>query len=408
MNNSNGFKMTEIGQLPEDWETQKLESIFRLTSGKTRPKDLNPFSVNEYLYPVFGGNGIMGYSKDFLVDFVTIVLGRVGEYCGSVHVTQCKSWISDNALYAKEFIVENLDINYLSLALKVLDLNRLKNKGGQPLISQSIVYSQKIALPSFTEQQKIASVLSTIQEAKEKTENVIRATKELKKSMMKHLFTYGPVPVEDAEKVPLKETEIGMVPEHWEVVNLGAVASQRKETVTPIGDGTKYIGLEHIDSGYSRLKRYGLDNEVKSSKFRFYNDDILFGKLRPYLDKCILSDLEGICSTDIIVLKTSNQIDCKCLVNMMHIKTFTDYATSTMTGVNHPRTSWKALSEYKFSIPPLPEQKQIAQILTSIDKKMAHLGFSWIYTIYSGLSILNSWTKKFFIQRYWESSRPGL
>ncbi len=52
----------------------------------------------------------MGYSKDFLVDFVTIVLGRVGEYCGSVHVTQGKSWISDNALYAKEFIDENLDI----------------------------------------------------------------------------------------------------------------------------------------------------------------------------------------------------------------------------------------------------------------------------------------------------------
>jgi len=119
-----------------------------------------------------------------------------------------------------------------------------------------------------------------------------------------------------------------------------------------------------------KLKRYGLDNEVKSSKFRFYNDDILYGKLRPYLDKCILSDLEGICSTDIIVLKTSNQIDCKYLVNMMHIKTFTDYARSTMTGVNHPRTSWKALSEYKFSIPPLPEQKQIAQILTSIDNKI--------------------------------------
>src|SRR4030042_1220496 len=109
-----------------------------------------------------------------------------------------------------------------------------------------------------------------------------------------------------------KMTEIGQLPEDWEVRRLGDMANQRKESITPVGDGkTKYVGLEHIDSGRSRLQRYGFDNEVKSTKFKFFKDDILYGKLRPYLDKCILSDLEGVCSTDIIVIKTSNQIDCK-------------------------------------------------------------------------------------------------
>jgi len=58
------------------------------------------------------------------------------------------------------------------------------------------------------------------------------------------------------------------------------------------------------------------------------------------------------------------------LVNLMHLPTFVNYATSTMTGVNHPRTSWKAISNFKIPLPPLPEQKQIAHILSVVDEKI--------------------------------------
>ncbi len=74
-----------------------------------------------------------------------------------------------------------------------------------------------IPLPPLPEQHAIATTLRTVQEAKEKTDAVIAATKALKAAMMKHLFTYGPVPPEDAERVALRETGIGPVPEDWEI-----------------------------------------------------------------------------------------------------------------------------------------------------------------------------------------------
>lgn len=109
-----------------------------------------------------------------------------------------------------------------------------------------------IPLPPLPEQKKIANVLSKIQEAKEKTENVINSLKELKKSKMKHLFSYGPVSLEKAEKVKLKDTEIGMVPEEWESTKLGHIFREVNHKIKnteidknniPILSMTRYKGL---------------------------------------------------------------------------------------------------------------------------------------------------------------------
>jgi len=229
-----------------------------------------------------------------------------------------------------------------------------------------LLREKKLPLPPLEEQRKIAKVLDTIQQAIELQDNIIERTKELKKALMRKLFTEGLYGEEQ------KETEIGLIPKSWKVVRLGEVAKQRKEQVLPSGEGKfRYVGLEHIESGETRIRRYNFDNKVKSTKYRFYQGDILYGKLRPYLDKAVKAHFDGICSTDIIPIQTNeSKIISDYLVNLMHLPSFIKYATSTMTGVNHLRTSWKALSNFKLPLPPFEEQKQIAHILTTVDEKI--------------------------------------
>lgn len=176
---------------------------------------------------------------------------------------------------------------------------------------------------------------------------------------------------ENAIEIPkgYRWTTLGGLPEEWEIAKLGDVSQKRNEPTLPSKDGKfRYVGLEHIDPGELRIKRFGYDNQVRSSKNRFYHGDILYGKLRPYLDKCVQSDFEGICSTDIIVITASEKIDGYFLVDLMHLKSFVQNATKTMTGVNHPRTSWQAISQFFIPIPPLQEQKAIANVLQTIQE----------------------------------------
>jgi type I restriction enzyme, S subunit len=182
------LKETDTGEVPEKWHIVKLSNVFKLTSGKERPKGIMSSKTALNFYPVYGGNGIMGYSKEKLLDKSAIIIGRVGEYCGVCYLSKEECWVSDNALYSKELLL-SVNLDYLCLALEKLDLNRLKNTGGQPLISQSIVYSQSIPLPSNQEQEEIAKTISVIDRAIEAEQSNRKSLDNLFKSMLGNLMS---------------------------------------------------------------------------------------------------------------------------------------------------------------------------------------------------------------------------
>ncbi|MBC8199866.1 MAG: restriction endonuclease subunit S [Desulfobacterales bacterium] len=223
----------------------------------------------------------------------------------------------------------------------------------------------EISYPEIPEQQKIAAVLLKIQQAIEVQESIIEAAQELKKSTMQRVFTYGL----RGEKT--KETEIGRVPERWDKGKLDDLCSLQTTSCIPSQtDKDIYIGLEHIKSGSFVIKRYGLPKDVKSSKTIFKKGDLLYGKLRPYLDKAVISDENGICSTDILVLRSYNDRYSWFILGLLHLDRFIHHAVQTTHGVNHPRTSWKAIRDYHIGIPEPNEIERIGNILRKIEDKL--------------------------------------
>jgi type I restriction enzyme S subunit len=177
-----------------EWEEVRLRDICTASTGKTKPVDTTPEPNKSNSIPVFGGNGISGYSSEFNLSGKRILIGRVGEYCGCVHLVEENYWVTDNCLYLKE-LIPTVSVEFLSRLLTLMDLARLRNKGGQPLISQKPIMRFLVNLPNVTEQQKIASVLAAAYREIENLQRQLEKLMEEKKGLMQKLLT-GEVRVE--------------------------------------------------------------------------------------------------------------------------------------------------------------------------------------------------------------------
>ena len=183
------FKESELGRIPKEWKVEIVKNVVSLTSGKFNPKkNLSEEKNDSFIYPVYGGNGITGYFTDFLIDYPTIIIGRVGEYCGSVHIIKKPLWVTDNAIYIKK-IKETVLLDYLYLLFDYIGLENLAEKTGQPKITQEPIYNIKFTLPPFEEQKQIAEILSTTDEKLENLKAKKEAFEELKKGLMQKLLT---------------------------------------------------------------------------------------------------------------------------------------------------------------------------------------------------------------------------
>ena len=181
-------KQTEIGPVPESWEVVEIGDIFKFTSGKTKPKDTSRKPTTEQIIPVYGGNGVLGYSADSLLDEAALILGRVGEYCGCAHLTVPLSWVTDNALYVKE---EKRPVNhsYARTHFEHLNLNQYSNKMGQPLITQGVINRVKFGLPSREEQDELANAFETLDTRIDQIKAKRNALQELFRALLHKLMT---------------------------------------------------------------------------------------------------------------------------------------------------------------------------------------------------------------------------
>jgi type I restriction enzyme S subunit len=127
-----------------------------------------------------------------------------------------------------------------------------------------------------------------------------------------------------------------------------------------------YYGLEHVTPGRFVVNGEGKASDVQSSKYTFQPGDVLYGKLRPYLDKAILADRAGICTTELLVLRPKVGVDPRFLVGLVHAPNFVENAVAGTTGVQHPRTSWNHICGFELPVFEPEEQSNIANLLWQV------------------------------------------
>jgi len=370
---------TEIGEVPADWEVVKLGEITKAIKG-AKPKVLTedwekdsiPYLTADYLR-----SGIYKYfvPRTFLTKTVRVrkddvVLIWDGSNSGDVF-TGVEGILASTMVKILP-LTDNLLSLYLYYFLKSkFELFNTKTTGSTiPHVSKSVFQDLPIPLPPLEEQKAIAYVLSTVQEAREKTEKVIEATKELKKSLMQHLFTYGPVSLEEASRINLKETEIGEVPADWEVVKLGEITKAIKGAKPKVltedweKDSIPYLTADYLRSG---IYKYFVPRTFLTKTVRVRKDDVVL-----IWDGSnsgdVFTGVEGIlASTMVKILPLTDNLLSLYLYYFLKSK-FELFNTKT-TGSTIPHVSKSVFQDLPIPLPPLPVQKRIAEILQTVDEK---------------------------------------
>ena len=168
-----------------------------------------------------------------------------------------------------------------------------------------------------------------------------------------------------------QETAAGWIPTDWSALPLGAIASVRKDRGVA-KQGVRCVELEHVEPETGRLLGWDSSGVQASIKTTFKRGDVLFGKLRPYLRKYAIAPFDGICSTEILAIHDRDgQSDNRFLFHLMQGEGVFATVKALSYGTKMPRVSWTDLSDIVLGIPPLPEQQEIATILSAADDKLA-------------------------------------
>ena len=384
-----GYKMTELGPLPEEWEVIKPKEYFKeikIKVGLENRDKYRPVAVGElglrFREEIYKNKVKLTENTDkyLIFPYCSICFG-LGAKTLAVDVNcEKNSKYSVSAAY-KIFAFDEKIFNPIFLRSYIKHVQHL---WGSRLLVQSVRQGKKIdkiifnelplPLPPLPEQQKIAAVLSAVQEAKEKTQAVIDATKALKKSMMKHLFTYGPVPPEETKNVPLKETEIGSVPKEWEVVKLGEVGNIITGN-TPSKNNKEYWDNGTIDfikpPDLQNQKIVTFSEKISNSavrKARIVNKGTILVSCIGIIGRVGLSLKSLAFNQQINAIVPNENIYNQFLFYVIQVQQKQIENLASFTTV--PIVSKAKFSTVKIPLPPLPVQQKIASILSAIDEKI--------------------------------------
>ena len=243
----------------------------------------------------------------------------------------------------------------------------------QDNLSLEKLLSVNFRYPPLRAQRKIGTILSTYDDLIENNRRRIKILGEMAQRIYREWFIDFEYPGHDI--VPLVESKLGPIPRDWRWVRMGDILEDVRDSVQPsrVEPGTAYLGLEHFPERSIAIQEWGVAFDAKSTKLRYRPSDILFGKIRPYFHKVGRAPVEGICSTDVIVLRPRGEAVASLALAVASSDAFVRHAVQTSQGTKMPRADWKVLREYPVAIPPLELTTRLGLILDDMTAPLRHL-----------------------------------
>lgn len=226
----------------------------------------------------------------------------------------------------------------------------------------------EIELPPITTQKKIAEIVRNLEDKVGNNVAMNRTLEKLAQRIFKSWFIdFDPVKA-NKEGLPFdglspeiqalfpnefEESELGMIPKGWEVSNIEKYATNVRKNIKKgdIDSDMPYLGLEHINRKCLSVYEHGLGESVTSNKSQFQVNDILLGKLRPYFHKVGIPNFDGVCSTDILVVRPKESFYFEYALNVIYQDRLIDHLTRCSSGTRMPRAKWADVTDYQLATP---------------------------------------------------------
>jgi type I restriction enzyme S subunit len=233
-------------------------------------------------------------------------------------------------------------------------------------------------LPPLPIQQRIAGILSAYDELIENSQRRIKILDSMARTLYREWFVHFRFP--GHESTPRIASQLGEIPQGWEVRKLGNLAEEMRRNVRKGGleEEQPYVGLEHIPRRSLALDAWEKTNELGSNKLEFKKGEILFGKIRPYFHKVSIAPFDGLCSADTIVIRARQPEYYAIVVSCVSSDEFVAHATATSNGSKMPRAHWHVLEEYPVVIPTVEVARQFSAVIEPSIRQMQALVFQTI------------------------------
>ena len=257
---------------------------------------------------------------------------------------------------------------------------------GVPSIAQPVTYLRtvEIPLPPLPEQRAIAHVLSTLDDKIELNRRMNETLETMARAIFRDWFVdFGPTRAKAEGSTPYLASEIWDLfpdvldnegkPIAWKQGTLSEIADSPRRSINPVDivKDTPYIGLEHMPRRSIALTEWENSEKVTSNKSIFKKGEFLFGKLRPYFHKIGFAPIDGICSTDIVVVTPRETHWAAFALACLSSDEFVEYTDQTSTGTRMPRTNWKTMGQYRVCIPPEQIIRAFQGIVQSLFDRMS-------------------------------------